>query len=298
MRLSERGQNALLISIVILFAANALIIFNLSYLKIEKSRWDDVHVPLNHDTDRDGWHAIHVYYGVRDPLPPPVISEAWPGSQAGQDRMVMALIKEYKGLLPSESQLWQPYFVDLAANDAMQLSNTYALEQNGWTGLCIEPNPVYWERLAHRKCTVVAAFVGQQDLQPVNVSMNGSMGGIIGDGMDNKPAANQITRQKYTVSLRTLFLRHHVPHVIDYLSLDVEGAEWIIMKDFPFDQYSIRFMTVERPKADLKSLLSEHGYEFIQDISSFGESLWVHQSIIKGGLSKEYIQEVLKKSDS
>jgi hypothetical protein len=248
------------------------------------------------DSDDSGWHAIQVYYGIRESLPPNFTPEPWaPGSQLGQDRLVMALMNEYKKLVPVESYKTHPFFVDLAANDAVRLSNTYMLEKHNWTGLCVEPNPMYWERLAHRKCTVIGAFVGGQDQQPVNVTTmaKGAFGGIVDKNMDNKPTTNGETKLKYTVSLRTLFHRNSVPHEIDYFSLDVEGAESMIMKNFPFDEYSFRFLTVERPKEDLKSLLKSHGYEYIQDLSIWGETFWVHESMIHLGLSKELIQTVI-----
>jgi hypothetical protein len=42
-----------------------------------------------------------------------------------------------------------------------------------------------------------------------------------------------------------LLRRHHAPPVIEYMSLDIEGAEWIALKDFPFDQFRILCMTIE-----------------------------------------------------
>jgi hypothetical protein len=55
------------------------------------------------------------------------------------------------------------FFIDLAANDARKLSNTYALERRCfWRGLCIEPNPEYWFDLSRfRTCKVVAAILGR-----------------------------------------------------------------------------------------------------------------------------------------
>jgi hypothetical protein len=73
----------------------------------------------------------------------------------------------------------------------------------------------------------------------------------------------------------------------------VEGAESIIMRDFPFDQYFFRFMTVERPKDELRSILKSHGYEYIQDLSTWGETFWVHESVIQKGLTKDKIQPIL-----
>ena len=59
------------------------------------------------------------------------------------------------------------YFVDLAANDAVTLSNSYTLEQQyGWKGLCVEPNPEYHTRLLQiRSCEVIAAAVSSREGQ-------------------------------------------------------------------------------------------------------------------------------------
>eukprot|EP00980_Cylindrotheca_fusiformis_P008217 scaffold1736_cov127-Cylindrotheca_fusiformis.AAC.31 len=60
------------------------------------------------------------------------------------------------------------YFVDLAAKDAVRISNTYALETFfGWNGICLELNSVYWGGLAYRKCHVVAAVVGNKSMDEV-----------------------------------------------------------------------------------------------------------------------------------
>jgi hypothetical protein len=73
--------------------------------------------------------------------------------------------------------------------------------------------------------------------------------------------------------------KYNVPHKIDYLSLDVEGAEFMIMKDFPFDQYTISVMTVERPTDELKKLFADNGYVFLKDLAWWGETLWAHKSM-------------------
>jgi hypothetical protein len=72
-------------------------------------------------------------------------------SQARQDELVAGLLR-YKR---------RGYFVDLAANDAVKISNTFALERDyDWSGLAIEPNPTYWRGLVHRpRATIVAAVV-------------------------------------------------------------------------------------------------------------------------------------------
>ena len=79
-------------------------------------------------------------------MKPPIedVAGRW-HSQAGQDRLVLKLLQGKTS----------GFFVDLAANDALHLSNTRALERDfGWRGLCIEGNPLLTTRLAQvRDCS-------------------------------------------------------------------------------------------------------------------------------------------------
>ena len=219
----------------------------------------------------NGWQTIHVYYGDENSSKNSNTSF----SQVLQDEIILTLMAKLDdGQVSNQSH----FFIDLAANDASKLSNTLRLENNGWEGLCIEPNPIYWHDLARRRCTVVAAFVGgAEDKIPVQVRLDkGVFGGIVGETMDNKAEKGSVKR--YTVSLLSVFQKFHVPTSIDYLSLDVEGAESLIMTNFPFDKYHFKFMTVERPKPDLETLLNENGYLFVAKLVSFGETLWMHNT--------------------
>ena len=54
---------------------------------------------------------------------------------------------------------------------------------------------------------------------------SGDHGGIAGDGFDNGPRFKGQSPPWYTVTLTEILNRYNAPHQIDYLSLDVEGAE-------------------------------------------------------------------------
>jgi hypothetical protein len=75
--------------------------------------------------------------------------------------------------------------------------------------------------------------------------------------------------------------------VIDYLSLDVEGAESFAMQSFPWDQYKFKFMTVECKREDLSLKLNVQGYFKAMLLSKLGETLWANGELV--GLSKEAI---------
>lgn len=60
--------------------------------------------------------------------------------------------------------------------------------------------------------------------------------------------------EMYTVPLTEILYRFQAPQVIDYLSLDVEGAEYYVMQRFAFDRNKVRVLTVERPSQELVDL--------------------------------------------
>jgi hypothetical protein len=238
-----------------------------------------------------GFHPVFVYSKVK----PPRIGSY---SQVSQDKVILALSRANDEKIASQSQVTNAsnqsdkYFVDLASNDAMTLSNTLHLEQNGWKGLCMEPNPMYWYRLAaYRQCTIVGAFVGgTEDGKEVDVILSNHVyGGIVGEGFDNQK--EKAEEKRNLVSISTVFQETLVPNVIDYMSLDVEGAESLVMHDFPFDTYKILFLTIERPKEDLRALLVKNGYKVMnKDLSGFGETLWFHEKSLK--LTPQEVEQV------
>jgi hypothetical protein len=225
-----------------------------------------------------GWSTIHVFYGNTSHIQDNSwIDNRYFGavkwfSQARQDEAIAALLKYKKG----------GYFIDLAANDAVKISNTYALETYyGWRGLCMEPNPAYWAGLAYRKCDVVGAVVGHEEMDEVWFNFpspkKGPLGGIV--GFDNKERTED-DRPRYTQTLLNIFKKFDTPKVIDYLSLDVEGAEDLIMKDFPFHEYRFNIITLERPSDEMKARLETYGYKMWKYVKiNTKESLWYHKSV-------------------
>jgi Methyltransferase FkbM domain len=222
---------------------------------------------------KDGWHSIDVFYGRTDllevTLPP---NQTW-FSQASQDELVIALLGGKRN----------GYFIDLAANDAVDLSNTYALERHyGWDGVCIEPNPIYWHTLSYRQCRVVGAVVGRDRNEQVYFRFEaGDHGGIAGDGFNNGKRWQRSSQAKYTVTLLEILEHTMAPTDIDYLSLDVEGAESFILMNFPLDKYRIKIITAERLKGPIRAFLKEHGFTFVKKLTKWGESLWVHRSVME-----------------
>jgi Methyltransferase FkbM domain len=227
-----------------------------------------------------GWKTINVFYGNASHL---IHSTDVPSdyffanrwfSQARQDEIVHKLLNSMRN----------GYFIDLASNDAVRLSNTYALETHfGWNGLCIEPNPIYWTGLSYRKCSVVGAVVGATKMEEVRFKFPKSKapkGGIIGTKFDNKVDEWNEGQPRYTVPLEEIFDMFQVPSVIDYFNLDVEGAEEFVMRAFPFDKYQFNVLTIERPNDNVVELLLKNNYVRLKQIKAHEDELWVHHSVM------------------
>jgi hypothetical protein len=63
-----------------------------------------------------------------------------------------------------------------------------------------------------------------------------------------------------TTSLQEILSSMSAPPVIDYLSIDVEGAELRILSGFPFHRFRFEAITVERPTRAVHRVLKEAGY--------------------------------------
>lgn len=230
--------------------------------------------PQSHATR--GWKSIAVYRGdaggqpfINETLKEEIGNRKW-FSQAGQDRTIADVFSGFAR---------DGFFVDLAANDPVVISNTLALERElGWNGLCIEANPVYQDRFLKRGCQLVRAAVAHSDNEIVTFSMSGWFGGIIPDKGEPTPLQTGTKISLRAASLATLLKAMNAPKIIGYLSLDIEGAEWPVMSSFPWDEYTFYAITVERPPKELKEALVENGYKYMCLHGWFGDEFWVHRS--------------------
>ena len=77
-----------------------------------------------------------------------------------------------------------------------------------------------------------------------------------------------------TITLNDLLKEYSAPLEIDYLSIDTEGSEYEILKNFDFEKYSFRVITVEHNntvnKTRINELLEKNGYKRqLEELSQF-----------------------------
>ncbi len=193
-------------------------------------------------------------------------------SQIGQDQWVHSLLGNKR----------DGFFIELGACDGLYFSNTLFFERNlGWSGICIEPNDIYFEKLReNRKCNLSNALIYSESGVLTDFSLCEAASGIPDENIGPFTKKDTIVK-KYTSTLEEVLDSFDAPSIIDYFSLDVEGQEYNILKTFPFNKYKFRCLTVEHnephvgPDMQMKirRLLEENGYKYVKgndDVNNWG----------------------------
>ena len=179
-------------------------------------------------------------------------------SQFGQDKWVL------KEVFPSQRS---GFFVDIGAWDAELGSNTKALEARGWNGICIDPFPVNWH---DRTCRLFKEVVSSKSGETVDFKVANELGGMEATLTANRELLSAVRSVKLTTTtIAEILEKAQAPEFIHYISLDTEGAEYEILKAFPFNKYTVGAFTiethVEEPKrSQIRGLLESQGYVFVR----------------------------------
>lgn len=183
------------------------------------------------------------------------------------------------------------WFIDSGAGpDGIFNSNTYALEtQFDWTGLLVEPHPDRYPDVVKNRSAIVERLCLTDEPGEVTFTLNPDApgtSGILSEMSEPNRVHSGFDRKEMPtvtipgVPLWELLRRHGAPKVIEYLSLDIEGAEWLALKDFPFDEFRILCMTIERGGRDYHRLarkLRQEGYRLARVRGP--DDFYYHQSL-------------------
>ena len=182
------------------------------------------------------------------------------------------------------SQVTEPgYFVEVGARDGVKTSNSLLLEQNGWTGVCVEADVSNFHRLvANRpKAKNFNCAVYHTDGEEVKFFLGESSGcGSIYEG-DHQSGSVTVVKTK---TLTSILKESEAPTNIDYISVDVEGAELDVLKGFNFEKYKVDYWTVEHSNfgktpimTSILEMMISHGYEVCEQTQASHE-FWFKRS--------------------
>jgi FkbM family methyltransferase len=171
------------------------------------------------------------------------------------------------------------FFVDVGAYDGVNLSNSYHFEQLGWTGVLVEPDPRKADQCRGsrpRSLVFQCAAVGSPEMSEITffqveagevystTKLTDSHAARI-SGMGLQPTA-------LTVPARTLdsMLEEAGTSSVDFVSIDVEGAEMEVLRGFDIERWKPAVVIIESNtkirSADIRNYFVSHGYAYRDSI--------------------------------
>lgn len=203
-------------------------------------------------------------------------------AQFGQDRVVQEMFPAgYKGT-----------YVDVGASDGLFISNTKHLEDLGWVGLCVEADPIEYEALLRNRSCAMVNVACANTFEPMDwqvIPVRGWSGlkklhhELNEADISRLEAAGQVETIKVPCRPLQDILDEFGIRAIDYLSLDVEGAELSVLESIDWDKTTIKIATVEANRTDQKlaRFLLEH--QFCLWAILHADEMYVSKAWLRGG---------------
>ncbi|CAN5895306.1 hypothetical protein BH11BAC4_BH11BAC4_01170 [soil metagenome] len=196
-------------------------------------------------------------------------------SQTGEDLIIEFMIaaKKIKNFT----------YLDIGANHPVRLNNSFKFYENGYKGVCIEPDPSVFKILCKKRPKDIC----------LNIGIAGKASGEAYFYIMNNPVLNTFSKEEATsleknnhgkikkvikVPLKT------IEEIIDdyfngispvFINLDVEGLDEEILRNFPFDKYRPTIFCIEtvhftddassEKRSEIFNIMSEYGYKTFAD---------------------------------
>ena len=177
-------------------------------------------------------------------------------SQFGEDIQVIDLFRNtVLGCQPG-------FFIDIGAFHPVSLSNTFALYLQGWRGINIDA-------IQESITSISKVRVEDTSLCCAIRDYNGETEFFIGKNSTGESSIRENwaagSKEKITIPCHTLdtILENHLPQDthIDFLSIDVEGAEEEVFAGFSLEQYMPTVIAIEIKVQEIEQIIKNPLYQ-------------------------------------
>jgi FkbM family methyltransferase len=188
----------------------------------------------------DRWRLHKI---MRDRFSPEALKKEGYHSQNGQDKWAVEdIFQRRQG----------GFFVDIGAYNGVDISNTYYLEQQlGWSGICVEPLPKLFAALKQsRKCACVQGCITAKDGEVEFLEVEGcetlsTLATALNMTRDERVDGHKINKLRLPGFRLDTLLRLHNIKKVDFMSIDTEGSEMDILRNFDWNGIQIAALCVE-----------------------------------------------------
>ena len=186
------------------------------------------------------------------------------------------------------------YFIEAGAANGKKQSSCYVLEKElGWTGICVEPNDLFFKELVENRSDSICENLCLSNRTGKVIYIEGSkdmvspyLGGIKENLIKFRRNGKEVIEkgkeiEKEAITIFDLLRRHNAPKVIEYIALDIEGSELPVLEVFPFAEYKVLAFSVEGKQCN--NLLVSQGYREVKNpfnSDKLFEQYFLHETII------------------
>lgn len=182
-------------------------------------------------------------------------------------------LQDLWGLWENLDHVNNGFFVEFGALGGINVSNSYLMEQLGWDGIVAEPHPNYrhqveQNRTCHKCYDAVYSKTGERLVFKIFKGFPARSTLKEFERVDDIKSIDKRSEFREvivnTISLGDLLDSYNAPNLIDFISIDTEGSEYEILKEFNFNKYRFNCICVEygteENRLKIHSLLSSKGY--------------------------------------
>ena len=185
-------------------------------------------------------------------------------SQNGEEALILDYFKDRTGT-----------FMDLGANDGSTLSNTRALAERGWSGVCVDASPTAFAKLEalyaehdhiETHHVAMAEKVGWLTLHESGTHLGKGDTALLSSVIDAETTKWRPTTEYHEVTVPSIdfaeLLRRSKYKTFDFISMDVEGMDLLVLQQMDLTALGCSMLVVEVNNSDPKPFLdhcAKHG---------------------------------------
>ncbi len=164
------------------------------------------------------------------------------------------------------------FFIEVGANDPIDGSLTWLLEQNGWRGILVEPQSRLFPALQKsRPASVVVQAActapekrGWTDLHIPSDKLNPFA--TLAPNVDDYSVQYERTEKTEAITLDDVIERGGKPSRVDFVSIDTEGTELDVLRGFSLERHQPGLILLEDKgnSLDKHRHLTQHGYKLVK----------------------------------
>jgi len=169
-------------------------------------------------------------------------------------------------------------FIEIGGGNGKTISNTWLLEKKyKWNGFICEPNhDLHKFILSCRNAKLIKSGIDKYCGKKIFYFSNDLYKSSFIPFEENHKK-NKILK---VISLNYLFKKYNLKNKVDYISIDTEGNEYEIVKNFNFKENNVKLFTVEhnfnkKNRHNIFQLFKKNGYKRIFSFISYMDDWYI-----------------------